>query len=101
MKPWRRSAAWKRRRVERLAARDGDSCWLCSLALTSRQPNHPKCTTIEHLTPRCAGGGDELENLVLCHKACNAHLRDHPREKKLTIRAKWHAEAARVAGRRG
>ena len=27
--------------------------------------------SIEHVIPRCKGGGDQLENLMLVHKDCN------------------------------
>lgn len=62
--------------------------------------NSPKSPTREHLVPKKLGGTDELSNLVLCHRHCNAHLRDHPKAKKLEIQAKWHAEFAKQKARR-
>lgn len=91
---------WKRRRIAMLRKRDGGSCWLCALPLLPHAPRGGKRTSIEHLVPRALGGGDALENLVLCHEACNRHLRDHPAEKKARIRDKWHRERARIAAAR-
>jgi 5-methylcytosine-specific restriction endonuclease McrA len=82
-----------------LLERDGPSCWLCNRTLSMQATNPGKRITLEHLTPRSAGGDDRLANLVLCHAACNRHLRDHPAEKKIRIRAKWHRETARVLRR--
>jgi hypothetical protein len=53
--------------------------------------------TIEHLRAKAAGGTGKLENLVLCHKGCNAHLKDRPLERKLRIRAQWHRAAQHQA----
>jgi 5-methylcytosine-specific restriction endonuclease McrA len=87
---------WKRRQKQRLLHRDGARCWLCNRPLCDQPRKRAKQTTLEHLQPRCAGGGNALENLVLCHEACNRHLGDRPPEKKREIRIKWHAETARV-----
>ena len=82
--------------VERLRARDGDKCWLCARPLKMTATKQSRRISIEHLHPRSLGGGDEIDNLVLCHGHCNRHLRDHPREKKIKIQAKWLRETARV-----
>jgi 5-methylcytosine-specific restriction endonuclease McrA len=50
--------------------------------------------TIEHLIAKALNGTDALENLVLCHRGCNVHLKDRPLEQKLKIQAKWHHNAA-------
>lgn len=92
---WRKTGKWKRRRVGLLLRRDGQACWLCTGPLSPNATRPGRRITLEHLTPRSAGGGDGLDNLVLCHDACNRHLRDRPADKKREIRAKWHREAAR------
>jgi hypothetical protein len=74
-------------------------CWLCNRAISLNATRQGRRVSLEHLTPRCRGGGDELENLVHCHHACNLHLRNHPAEKKLKMREKWHRETARMLGR--
>jgi hypothetical protein len=96
---WRKTAKWKRRRIGLLMERDGQGCWLCTRPLNSASTRPGRRISLEHLTPRCTGGGDGLDNLVLCHDSCNRHLRDHPADKKRKIREKWHREAARQAVR--
>ena len=99
MAAWRRDAKWKRRRVATLLERDGPACWLCTRPLSRNATKPGRRITLEHLVPRAAGGGDGLDNLVLCHAACNGHLKDRPAEKKRKIREKWHREADRVRRR--
>lgn len=77
--------------VDRLLKRDGPACWLCAYPMTEPPKRLNKRISIEHLTPRILGGTDSEDNLVLCHQHCNGHLRDHPSQKKLTIRKKWRA----------
>lgn len=101
MGAWRKTAKRKRGTVATLRERDGGDCWLCARPLSRVATRPGRRTTLEHLTPRCHGGGDGLDNLVLCHAACNRHLRDHPREKKLKIRDKWHRERAGAVTRAG
>ena len=57
--------------VELLLERDGLKCQLyfCKEPYDFTDPNNP--LTIDHVIPRAAGGGDELENLVLSHRRCN------------------------------
>ena len=89
------------KRAEHLRLRDGDLCWLCNYPIAfDAEPNSPKSPTVEHLEPKALGGADALPNLVLCHQHCNAHLRDHPKAKKLRTRAKWHAAYAMQQARR-
>lgn len=97
-----KSAKWKRKRVEMILARDGPACWLCGLDLKARRGciSTKAQTTLEHLTPQCLGGSDELDNLVLCHAPCNRHLKNHPHAKKLEIQKKWRLETERVLARR-
>lgn len=81
----------RERRVQRLLERDGRRCWLCDRPILAGEE------TIEHLKAKAAVGTDNLENLVLCHSGCNAHLKDRPVARKLRMRVKWHHEAARRA----
>nr|WP_314442200.1 HNH endonuclease [uncultured Sphingomonas sp.] len=85
-------------KVEQIRARDGDACWLCNRPLDfSAEPNSKNAPTIEHLVAKSLGGGGELTNLALCHPGCNGHLGDRPLAKKQELRAKWHANTAKVA----
>jgi hypothetical protein len=85
-------------KVEKLRARDGDACWLCTRPMDfTAVPNSKKAPTIEHLVPRSLGGGGEMSNLVLTHQACNAHLANRPLSQKEEMRTKWHANAKKSA----
>lgn len=85
-------------KIEQIRARDGDGCWLCARPLDfAAVPNSKNAPTLEHLVAKSLGGGNELANLVLCHPGCNLHLADKPLAKKQEIRAKWQANAAKVA----
>lgn len=88
-------------KVEQVRARDGDGCWLCTRPLDfTAVPNSKNAPTIEHLLAKSLGGGDQLANLVLCHKACNLHLADRPVAKKEEMRVKFHINAAKIAATR-
>jgi 5-methylcytosine-specific restriction endonuclease McrA len=86
---WRRTRQWKQARIAQLRARDGSACWLCFRDLFTGGKLKNRKATIEHLTPRALGGGDALDNLVLCHPGCNQHLGCRPVDKKLKMREKW------------
>jgi 5-methylcytosine-specific restriction endonuclease McrA len=97
MPGFRKSAKWKRARAAEIARRDGPDCWLCTRPIPKVPKRPGQRASIEHLVARVHGGGNELENLVLCHDACNRHLGDRPIDRKLKMRAKWHQSAARQA----
>ena len=99
MAVWRRSAKWKRARVAAPIARDGPDCWLCALPVPASAVRRGQRPSLEHLVARVKGGSDALDNLVLCHDACNRHLGERPVEQKRNMREKWHREARR-RGRR-
>jgi len=94
MPAFRKSAKGKRARAAEIAARDGPGCWLCTLPIPKVPKRPGKRASIEHLIARVRGGGNALDNLVLCHDACNRHLGDRPIEQKLKMRARWHRTAA-------
>lgn len=96
MPRWKKTAKWKRNRIAEIIARDGPLCWLCNLLIKEPPKKPGRRPSIEHLTSRCQGGGDTLDNLVLCHDSCNRHLGVHPAEKKRAIREKWHHYAMRA-----
>lgn len=88
-----RTAKWKRARIAALIARDGSSCWLCTLPVALNATRPGRRASLEHLLARSLGGKDDLDNLVLCHAACNRHLGQRPVAQKLAMRAKWHRTA--------
>ena len=61
----------KRKVKDALVRRDGKQCQLCGMYLSRSK------RTIDHITPRCEGGLDELTNLRLACASCN-HGRHHP-----------------------
>jgi len=85
---------------DRIRARNGDKCWLCTRPLDfAAAPNSKKAPTIEHLDPLSRGGSKAIDNLVLCHPGCNKQLGDRPRADKERMRIKWHANAANDAAK--
>ena len=48
--------------LKKLAERDGRKCKMCSVT---------ENLTIEHIIPRCVGGGNALDNLEILCKTCN------------------------------
>lgn len=62
----------KRRLKAKLRARDGDDCHLCrGLLVFGGNPLSDHYATIDHLTPRAEGGGNDIDNLKLAHRRCN------------------------------
>jgi 5-methylcytosine-specific restriction endonuclease McrA len=84
--------------VDRLRARDGGLCWLCQCPINFKaESNSDRAPTMEHLIPKCREGSNTIENLVLCHPACNKLLADKPLVDKLKMREerlhkKWVAK---------
>lgn len=96
-------------KIELLRARDGDGCWYCGKTINFDLKAPAKLAgTLEHLLAQSLGGTSALDNLVICHAKCNAHLRDHPlptkrkmREANLRNLAKQAAaKAAKIAASR-
>jgi hypothetical protein len=63
-----------RRRMLRLAARDGEHCVWCSAPLTHRSAN----ATVDHVICRSEGGSDGIDNLVLSCATCNHRRSNAP-----------------------
>lgn len=57
----------------KLLKRDGRRCHYCGIVLEENglQSYNPNGISIDHIIPIAHGGGDELENLVLCCRNCN------------------------------
>jgi len=64
------------RRKRALARRDGLLCHWCDapldISITGHSAPSPPRATIDHVTPRSAGGANTLDNLVLACEPCNA-----------------------------
>lgn len=65
-----------------LRARDGDLCQLCLEVMDFKLKKDPMSVSVDHITPRRAGGSDELENLWLAHLRCNLQKGAHYRGRK-------------------
>jgi 5-methylcytosine-specific restriction endonuclease McrA len=58
-----------------LYIRDGFACVYCGEDLRCA----PACeVTLDHLTPRCEGGGNESANLITACRSCNSGRGDRP-----------------------
>lgn len=54
---------WSSATLNHVFARDGGACRYCGSL------DNP---TFDHVAPRCQGGGDEAENLVVACRSCNS-----------------------------
>lgn len=62
--------------ITRLMARDGANCSICGSPLDLKKRRSPRSRdpdqiSLDHITPRSAGGLTKLDNLRLAHAACN------------------------------
>lgn len=57
--------SWSRSAYHAVTLRDGRFCRYCGVDCGEQ-------ITIDHVTPRCQGGGDDVANLVVACKACNS-----------------------------
>jgi 5-methylcytosine-specific restriction endonuclease McrA len=66
------AAARKARRRLAIAARDQHACRLCGQAVDMTLPyTDPFGPSLDHRTPRAAGGPGTQDNLQLAHRVCN------------------------------
>ena len=88
-------------KVQRLRSRDGGKCWLCGGPMDFKaEGNSARSATIEHLIPQCRNGPDTIDNLVLCHPACNGELGDLPLVEKIAMRETRREDAWKAAMRK-
>ncbi len=66
----------KRNRRERVLATHGRVCWICGESIGEEPAGHPRALTLDHVTPKGEGGGNEESNLRPAHFACN-YARHH------------------------
>lgn len=93
LNPWKRNRELQRQRVDALRKRDGDSCRRCRRSMRfDLSEGHDQGATIEQIEPLVAGGSDDLGNLCLTHRRCNAAGADHTGE--VTERMRRKNEAA-------
>jgi 5-methylcytosine-specific restriction endonuclease McrA len=63
-----------------LRKQQANQCYWCGKPIQRRHPERWDYNTIEHLTPRSKGGTNDIENLALAHKKCNAERGVEDRE---------------------
>jgi 5-methylcytosine-specific restriction endonuclease McrA len=69
-----RQPGWAARKLSWLLARDKGRCGFCNVKVVLREgcdDNRPNVATIDHITPRSMGGGDDDSNLILACQMCN------------------------------
>ena len=78
---------WRHALYDLLRQRDGDDCQLCEGRMgvirwnvKSGPRGYDLGPSIDHVTPKSLGGGDNIENLRLAHWGCNRNRgnRDYP-----------------------
>jgi hypothetical protein len=62
------------KRIEKLLERDGPWCHVCGFEIRefSQATQTPYTASCDHIAPKANGGTNDLENLKLAHKMCNA-----------------------------
>jgi 5-methylcytosine-specific restriction endonuclease McrA len=66
---------WTRTTRRIIADRQGWLCHWCGVPMSST-PNCPRQVTLDHLTPKYAGGKDRIDNTVAACRTCNSER--HP-----------------------
>lgn len=63
----------------RLSEAQNHRCCWCR-CLTTEERNKKNSSTVEHIKPRCEGGTDDIENLLMACHQCNQKRKTHPWE---------------------
>ena len=93
LNPWKFRREQQAERVRVLRERDGDSCARCRRPVRfDLTEGHDQGAKVELVVPANAGGSEEIGNLRLCHRRCNAPGLDHTSE--VTERMRRKNEAA-------
>ena len=98
--PWKFRREQEMERLRLLRIRDGDDCRRCRRPMRFDLPaGNDQGAAIEQILPREAGG-DEIGNLCLCHRRCNAERADNTQEVQERVRRKNEAELFAKARKR-
>ncbi len=80
-------------RLQALRQRDGEDCRRCRRPMRFDLPaGHDLCPKVEAILSSPADGPEQLDNLCLCHRRCNAESADYTAEVKERIRRKAEAD---------
>ncbi|MFL6754487.1 MAG: HNH endonuclease [Sphingomicrobium sp.] len=86
-------------RMSALRARDGDNCARCRRPMRFDLPaGYDQGAAVEEVVPNADGSAEDLGNLRLCHRRCNASGVDHTDE--VSERMRRRNEAALFANHR-
>jgi 5-methylcytosine-specific restriction endonuclease McrA len=62
-----------KRHFQPLLRRQQNHCHYCNCHVSRRHPvGHPQKATLDHRTPRCRGGSNMRQNLVVACESCNS-----------------------------
>ena len=61
----------RRRQIKREMREKDARCFYCATFVTAWRFEQDHFATLDHLWPKCRGGGDNLGNLVLACRKCN------------------------------
>ncbi len=79
-----RGAKWERLKPL-VWKRDNWTCTSCGNWLEREHPDAAHDATVDHVTPKTAGGRDELDNLTAMCRRCNGIKQD-----KAVVRVDWY-----------
>ena len=91
--PWKFRREQQAELIRLLRERDGDHCVRCRRPVRfDLTEGHDQGAKVELVVAAAAGGSEEIDNLRLCHRRCNAPGLDHTSE--VTERMRRKNEAA-------
>jgi hypothetical protein len=94
LNPWKfKREQAEEQRLRALRNRDGDDCRRCRRPMRFDLPaGHDMCPKVEEIASATADQPEQIDNLCLCHRRCNAESADYTAEVKERIRRKAEAD---------
>ena len=68
----RKNAERHRWTIQTLIRKHGGLCHLCNKPVEMHDEHSPTYATIDHIVPLSRGGSENLSNIALAHRGCNA-----------------------------
>ena len=101
LNPWKFKREQERQRLQALRNRDGDDCRRCRRPMRFDLPaGNDMGARVEEIMPGPAYNPEQIDNLCLCHRRCNAESADYTAEVKERIRRKAEADLLSRSRRR-
>ena len=88
-----RGAVWGRLRLAALE-RDNWTCQHCGNELRENDADAAHDATVDHITPKAAGGRDEMTNLIASCRRCNGIKSDRVGVRVDWLNPEWFGRAA-------